>query len=352
MSSPCQLSGGAFQDSEGNVLANGYLKFRLSQDASVNSSNICAGVEITIQLDGSGNVVSGAEIWGNDVLSPANTFYRVTGYTVKGQRGWGPNNQQVAGSTFDLGTWVPNQIISWTPATGTLLLETNGAPNLSQTLLNLASSDDSVTLTDEGNGTINLQSTGGGTEFSTAGLGWFLGGQSYSPIADNSGGFWPVSGSPVNVVQLILQSKWVISSLRAMCLTGSVGAFTAGIYNAAGTSLLIDAGASAFDMNHSRRVTDVALGSPVTLEPGVYWFAYGAVSGANGSVLCHLVGQWLPDFYDGLSFPSGGPVGPVRFGTAANTLSGGGALPATLGVITAPAEGPNSTNVPAVMFVV
>ena len=116
MSSPCTLTGGAFQDSEGNLLVNGYLEFILSQDCSVSGSgNICSGVKIRIALDSSGNVVGGSSIWGNDVLSPVNTYYRVTGYTAAGQPAWGPNNQQVAGSTFDLGTWVPNQVISWVP---------------------------------------------------------------------------------------------------------------------------------------------------------------------------------------------------------------------------------------------
>jgi len=122
MSSPCTLTGGSFQDSEGNVLALGYLTFRLSQDASVNGgSNICSGVEIRIALDSSGNVVGGSSIWGNDVLSPINTFYRVTGYTAAGQPAWGPNNQTIQGTSFNLGLWVPNQVISWVP-TGSVVL--------------------------------------------------------------------------------------------------------------------------------------------------------------------------------------------------------------------------------------
>jgi hypothetical protein len=115
MSSPCNLSGGAFQDSEGNLLANGYLLCYLSQDASVNDSNICAGIAIRIQLDSSANAASGSKLWGNDILSPVNTFYRVTGYTAQGQPAWGPNNQQVTGTSLDLGTWVPNQVVSWVP---------------------------------------------------------------------------------------------------------------------------------------------------------------------------------------------------------------------------------------------
>jgi len=119
MPSPVQLTGGSFQDTEGNVLANGYLKFKLSQDCSVGGTNICSGVEVTVQLDGSGNARMSPPqyLWANDVLSPSPTFYRVTGYTEQGQPVWGPNNQQVIGNggTFDLGTWIPNQVYTWTP---------------------------------------------------------------------------------------------------------------------------------------------------------------------------------------------------------------------------------------------
>lgn len=118
---PCTLTGGAFQDSEGNILENGYLTCVLNQDASVSDANICSGIVIKIQLDSSGNAVSGSKLWGNDVLSPVNTYYRVTGYTAAGQPVFGPNNQQVVGSSFDLGTWVPNQVISWVPQ-GVLVL--------------------------------------------------------------------------------------------------------------------------------------------------------------------------------------------------------------------------------------
>jgi hypothetical protein len=173
MPSKVQLIGGAFQDSEGNILTNGQLKFRLSQDASVSGvGNICSGVEVIIQLDADGNVVSSPAqyLWGNDSLLPINTYYRVTGYTFAGQPAWGPNNQQVEGSgTFDLGTWVPNSVISWLPVVNQpLVLKNNGVLNSSQALLNLESSDSSVTITDEGGGNINLQA-GGGTFQNTIG---------------------------------------------------------------------------------------------------------------------------------------------------------------------------------------
>jgi hypothetical protein len=158
--SPCTLSGGGFQDSEGNVLANGALHFLLSQDGSVSGvGNICSGIEVIIQLDDDGNAVSGSEIWGNDVISPTNSFYRVTGYSATGQPSWGPNNQQVTGSTFDLGTWVPNQIISWVPSIQATDLEVNGTPNIDQALLNLTAGTN-ITITDEGAGEVVIAAAG------------------------------------------------------------------------------------------------------------------------------------------------------------------------------------------------
>jgi hypothetical protein len=163
-----QLTGGLWQDSEGNVLNDGYLKMVLNQDNSVSgAASICAGVEITIQLNSSGSVSTTTPqyVWATDVMVTPNAYYRVTAYSAAGQPVWGPNNQQVTsggigGGTFDCGTWVPNSVFSWTPPVQSILFENNGTKNSSQTILNLESSDSSITITDEGGGTINLQATG------------------------------------------------------------------------------------------------------------------------------------------------------------------------------------------------
>jgi hypothetical protein len=160
------LTGGAFQDSEGNPLALGYLTMKLSQDAAVSGVGvICSGIEITINLDVNGNVVASPaqSVWANTggVLSPVNTFYKVTGYTAKGQRAFGPSNQQVAaGATFNLGSWVPNQVIQWFPSPQSLALEVNGTPASSQTVQNLEAGAN-ITITDEGGGNIQIAASGG-----------------------------------------------------------------------------------------------------------------------------------------------------------------------------------------------
>ena len=163
--SKVQLLGGNFQDLQGNLLANGYLTMRLSSDEEVNDSLICSGIIIRIQLDANGNVVTSPpqSVWGNDAMSPINSYYQVTGYTVAGQIAFGPNNQQVTGSgTFDVGSWTPNSVISWSPAVQQpLLLKVNSTPNSSQTTLNLVEGAN-ITLTDEGSGEISISATGSG----------------------------------------------------------------------------------------------------------------------------------------------------------------------------------------------
>ena len=74
--SPVQLVGGSFQDPEGNLLANGYLTFVLSQDESVNDSQICAGVEVKILLNADGSVITSPaqSLWGNDQMLPINSY--------------------------------------------------------------------------------------------------------------------------------------------------------------------------------------------------------------------------------------------------------------------------------------
>lgn len=164
-----QLTGGNFQDSEGNILTDGYLDFKLSQDASVTGvGNIASGITIRIYLDSDGNVAGSTStppvadqfIWGNDNLLPLNTFYKVTGYTAQGQPAWGPNNQQIIGSSpFDLGTWIPNQVFTWTPSTQPLVLKTDDVLNSSQTLLDIVA-EGNLTAVETG-GRVVLTATGG-----------------------------------------------------------------------------------------------------------------------------------------------------------------------------------------------
>lgn len=235
-----QLIGGAFQDSEGNVLANGYLKMKLSQDSQVNDSEICSGIEITIQLDSNGNVASSSStppasnqfVWGNDQLSPTNSFYRVTGYKSNGQPAWGPNNQQVTGNggTFDVGTWVPNSVFSWTPSLQIVVLETDGVINTVQNLLNLISGT-GIQLSADGSGDVTISSSTGlnsqtGTSYTaqlsdnTKIVTMNNAGANTFTVPTNASVAFPI-GATITVIQLGAGQTGLVAAIGVTLLTAS-----------------------------------------------------------------------------------------------------------------------------------
>jgi hypothetical protein len=105
-----QLTGGAFQDSEGNPLVDGYLELKLSAVA-VSGTVQVVPVSITIPLDDSGNVVTDPtySVVPNDQLTPSDTYYLASAFTSAGQRVWGPNAIRILSSPspFDLGGVAP-----------------------------------------------------------------------------------------------------------------------------------------------------------------------------------------------------------------------------------------------------
>jgi hypothetical protein len=164
MPSQVTLTGGPFTDAQGTALANGYLTFELNQDESVvGTAQLCAGSIVKITLDGSGNIASNQSIWGNDQMTPVNSYYLVRGYSSAGQLAWGPNAQQVTGSSpFSVSTWVPSILSNWTPSLQSVTLQTNEVNNGSQSLLDLHAGSN-ITLTDNGSGRVTIASTGGGS---------------------------------------------------------------------------------------------------------------------------------------------------------------------------------------------
>jgi hypothetical protein len=155
-----QIVGGNFTDSQGAVLANGYLLFQLSQDEqSPTPGQVAAGRIIRVDLDNTGNVPSSPAVYmfANDALTPTNSYYSVRAYTASGQLVWGPQQQQVLSSPspFNLSAWIPNSFSSGSaPATAIALL-TDGTLNSSQTRLNLESGDN-ISLSDDGSGNIGV----------------------------------------------------------------------------------------------------------------------------------------------------------------------------------------------------
>jgi hypothetical protein len=329
-----QLIGGLFQDSQGNVLSNGYLKFTLNQDNSVTGvASIAAEIEITINLNSSGSVSTSTDqfLWATDVMTVPNAYYRVTGYTASGQPSWGPNNQQVTsggtgGGTFDVGTWVPNQVFSWSPPLQSLELEVDGTPNTDQSLLNLTAGSN-ITITDDGDGEVVIASSG--SSFSTPGEGFFFasGMTDLSSLFVNGFNAAITNFSPDQVIvnQFVLQSGWTLSKCAyQLSITSSGKTFTFGIYDSTGNKL-IDSGA----FNASLNTLQVLSFTPVTLVPGrAYYFAAsasdsGSARGPAMQAAASIVAELLPII-------NGGAVG---VGLAANSTTSG-VLPTTLGTIT------------------
>ena len=152
-----------WQDEQGNVLALGRIVFEASGDALVTGTGeLCAGIKGSLTLDSGGQVAASPAqyMWPTDQMSPSNITYTVWVYSANGELAWGPNYGLTVPSgagSFNLCTWIPNQIGSSSgAAAGSLTLQVEGVNNAVQSLLNLESTDGSVTITDEGDGSVNF----------------------------------------------------------------------------------------------------------------------------------------------------------------------------------------------------
>jgi hypothetical protein len=392
MTAMTQLVGGHFQDPEGNLLVNGYLEMALNQDATVPGvCNVAAGITVRIQLDASGSVAAVAStsvgpnqyVWGNDNLSPVNTFYTVTGYTAQGQTAWGPNNQQVKGpSPFDVGTWIPNLVISWVPSTQGVTLETNGTPNIFQNLLNLFAGA-GITLTDEGNGTVEISSTsaslalevngapassqvlqnlvegsgivitdeGGGAIQISSGSGspvvkFMIGAGLISPILPSGAGYYPSVDASLDVmtVRFGFPATLSFNTISFAWNTGEGTTLIAfALYSGAG-ELLWQSGSLTL-AGFSSGNEEISVPS-YTLTPGDYYIAT-TTNGSPGGV--EIYGQPLLGVTDGVSnsFNLSQPI----IGIAANAATSPPlAFPSTLGVVNGVSAHGNGWSFPYVMF--
>lgn len=346
-----QLTGGNFQDAMGNLLANGYLTMKLSQDSQVNDSQVCSGVEIKIVLDGNGDVAAYPTIpadqfvWANDVLSPVNSFYTVTGYTAEGQPAFGPNNQQVVsggigGGTFDTGTWVPNQVVSWAPALQTPQVFVNGTALSSTQEIDFIDSA-TIDFVDEGNGEISANSLGvppltNGNFSTMQNFMGFEGATANLVDAISAGG-------GCSTVQVLLDTPITVSkiSINVTTDTASSHGFAA-LYSADGTTKLIDAGHNAFDTS-TTGIKTVTI-SPVTLPAGAYLIAWSSDAGST-DVRCAGVGSSALT-YSYLQLLS---ANASRYVRATNGISSGN-MPASLGVLTFPANSSDDFDIPAILF--
>lgn len=304
----------------------------------VTGTNIIAETQIDVVPDNSGNFSQ--NLWGNNSLSQPGSFYTVEFWSVNritSSGNWIFNASQSLNNAAQLNA-------PPVPAGFSLVLENNGALNSSQSTLNLESTDGSVTITDVGGGTLNLQTAT--TAFATAGQGW-LAPTDFMPftpttlqavvpaIASGAG-----SGNGVGAVQFILPYSVTIRAISMYVVSGGGSGYaTAAIYNAAGTTKLVDAGANAFDTHTASQTLRTATITPVTLPAGLYWLAVGSTDVA-GSATGYSMYQYLAPVVNANSV--------VRYGSAANSLTAG-AMPSSLGTVTGFGTG-SSTNIPLVLF--
>lgn len=251
-------------------------------------------------------------------------------------------------------------ITATVPASVTL--QTNSVSNSNQALLNLAQGT-GITVSNVA-GTTTIASTGvvgGGGVFATAGQGYFWSnGQTNTPFITNSLNSYNtivVNNNEVNVFQFTLLAAYTIRSVSF--ITGGNGSSHNGfgIYSAAGAKL-IDTGAFNNGSVAAGQPVCIAI-TPVTLLPAVYYLAstcddnlsaYLSVSivqgtGGNNSINSLLYPTWFGSFPN--PQPGGGSI-PLYGGVAANP-SVAGALPATLGAISAMSGG-TTRFMPIVLF--
>ena len=125
----------------------------------------------------------------------------------------------------------------------------------------------------------------------------------------------------VKVWQFVLPYRAVVGKIVFQISTLSVGAFASvGIYNAGGTNLLVHTGAVS---TTDAEIKNISLASSVTLEPGVYLFAW-----THSDATIRMRGWVSSNTNQGFLIQNGD-----RVGDAANASSSG-VLPATTGAIT------------------
>lgn len=98
----------AFQDPQGNVLANGSINFDLNTPSEVIGGGQVVPTRVTVNLTSAGVIPAATTIWANDQLNPGNTLYIVTIHNANGLVVEGPVFWSITGtSPIDLSQVTP-----------------------------------------------------------------------------------------------------------------------------------------------------------------------------------------------------------------------------------------------------
>lgn len=313
-------------DPSGSLLTNAssaFVRFILRQFQGfvplVQGTSILCEIQIDATPNSSGVVTQ--NLWPNNAITPASTFYEIQWWNL--------------GRITSRGNYLINAATNLNsaaqlnappvPAGFSLVLENNGTLNSSQSTLNLESTDGSVAITDLGSGNINLQSVASG--FGTAGKGWlWSSGEGLYGAGPTSETYTTYTAVANTVVCYQLMVSVPITIRKAtIAVSGTAGGATinAGIYTLDGNTKLMDVSFSAA----ASGIQTAALGTPLTLSPGVYWFAFSNTGQPNVS--------FGPSLQAGpTSLIAAMNKNVQRIGTAANVTSGG-VMPASLGALSA-----------------
>lgn len=177
--------------------------------------------------------------------------------------------------------------------------------------------------------------------FTTAGTALFTGGQTINAPTGAGAAFSPGAPNKVICCRLVLVGTYTVRSIALRVQSGSGGADFAccAIYDAAGTTKVLDAGTNAFSVNSGATNTSVSI-TPVTIGNAAYWFACSATTTSAQSGGSHPITS-ASAMYTATNLVQ------TVVGTSANSLSAG-AMPSSLGAIT-----PDATfDFPAFVFLV
>jgi len=110
MASPKTITSSvAFQDTQGTVLANGFISFDLNSPSEIASGGgQVVPSRVFVNLTSAGLIPNGTTIWANDQLNPTNTLYSVRIFNSNGLLVSGPLLWSVSGiSPIDLSQEIP-----------------------------------------------------------------------------------------------------------------------------------------------------------------------------------------------------------------------------------------------------
>lgn len=222
----------------------------------------------------------------------------------------------------------PDQSIGGAGSSGgtALILETNGTPNGDQLLQNLIAGAN-VTLTDDDAGNITVSSTGGAV-FTTPGGAYFWGPGIMGPLTGSGASNLAFSGNTVYAYKFLLQSQFSISKCSYIWTNNFFGGQTLSfaIYDANGNKVL-DSGA--FDLSLAADTVHTKSIVPVTLGPGIYYFAQAAdASGLTGPSINLFASPTGPDM------AKLGNAVSANLATSSQARAAG-VMPNTLGTLTA-----------------